>query len=61
MANEKHDPTARRMMSASKLSRMGFSAKDGSQPPAAPTISVSPLGPKQKSPIGIKTFFQNKS
>jgi hypothetical protein len=31
MANRKHDPAARQVMSASELTRMGFSAKDWSQ------------------------------
>jgi hypothetical protein len=57
-ANGKHDPATRHMTSANKLTRMGFSAKEGWQPSA--TISVSPRG-DQKSRFGIKSFFKGKS
>jgi hypothetical protein len=52
VANGKHDSTTRLMTSASKLTRMGFSSKDGSQP--AGSISVS-RGHEPKSPFGEKS------
>ena len=68
MANGKHDPAARQVTSAHKLTRMGFSAKDGSQPPitaggggGATVVSAPPRGPEQKSRFGIKSFFKGKS
>jgi len=58
-ANGKHDSTTRLMTSASKLTRMGFSSKDGSQP--AGSISVSPRSHEPKSRFGIKSLFKGKS
>jgi hypothetical protein len=56
-ANGKHDPATRQIASANKLTRMGFSAKDGWEPAA--TISMSPRGHDQKSRFSIKSL-QNK-
>lgn len=51
-----HDPATRHLASATKLTKMGFSAKDGYQPP----LSVSPRQ-EPKSRFGIKSFFKGKS
>jgi len=58
-ANGEHDPATRHMASPNKLTRMGFSAKDGWQPAA--TISTSPRSHDQKSRFAIKSFFKGKS
>lgn len=57
-AESAHDPVTRHMVSATKLTKMGFSAKEGLQPTA--TISVSPRQ-EHKSRFGIKSLFKGKS
>ena len=71
VVNGRHDSATRQytttMTSANKLTRMGFSAKDGSQAPPlpllpVPSISLSPRGGhEQKSRFGIKSLFKGKS
>lgn len=53
-----HDPATRHMVSATKLTKMGFSAKEGWQPTT--TISVSPRQ-EHRSRFGIKSLFKGKS
>jgi hypothetical protein len=52
-AESAHDPATRHMVSATKLTKMGFSAKEG-------TLSVSPRQ-EHKSRFGIKSLFKGKS
>jgi len=57
-ANTKHDPATRHIASANKLTRMGFSAKDGYQPVVTPSATLR--GQEPKSRFGIKSFFKAK-
>jgi hypothetical protein len=58
-ANGKHNPETRLLLSANKLTKMDFSAKESLHPAAAP-ISVSPRGHEQKLRFGIKSKFKGK-
>ena len=58
-ANGKHDPETRYISSTTKLTKMGFSARD-SLHPTVPN-PVSPRSHEQKPRFRLKSFFQGKS
>jgi hypothetical protein len=57
--NGKLGPVRRHITNGHKLTRMGFSAKEGSQPATA--LLTSPLGRGRQSRFGIISFFKVNS